>query len=256
MKIQRRYFYKYRSLGADSREHTLRIMSEGRIYFPKLAELNDPHDGKIFFEKSCSVEKLTDLHRRLKDTYGSPHFEVEDLVDGTGNLVQDRVEELFKSLVNSKDMFSEYGVLCLSETCTNPLMWAHYSKHTGVCIEFDGAGTALQDPKRNHRIRYSRDYPVVKITDFAYGNNAVNAILRTKCEDWRYEKEWRLLGSEGGKESELLARISCVIFGLKTSWDDQNEIQRIAMKAKIGLKIVEMADKKYDFEVRDYELPV
>ncbi len=252
MKIQRRYFYKYKSLDGDSREHTLRILSEGRIYFPTLAELNDPHDGKITFEKSCTVQELKDLYRRLKATNGPPHFEIEDLVDDSGNLVKERVEELFRAFDNSKDLFNEIGLLCLSETCTNPLMWAHYSKHTGICIEFDGRGTALQDQNRNQRIRYSKNYPVIKITDFAYGNRAVNKILRTKCANWRYEKEWRLLNSEGGKESEVPARISSVIFGLYTRTDDQQEIKRIAAKAGIVLERVVLADKQYDFEVRDY----
>lgn len=253
MKTQRRYFYKYKSLDAESRGRTLRIIREGKIYFPKLAELNDPHDGKIFFEKSCTLQELEDLHRRLKKTYGPPRFEIEHLIGENGSLVKERLEVLFKAFDNSKDMFPEYGVLCLSETCTNPLMWAHYSKHTGICIEFDGTGTALQDPKRNRRIRYSRTYPVVKITDFAYGNRAVNKLLGTKCADWKYEKEWRLIGSEGGKESDLPARISSVIFGLKTSSEDQKEIEGIAVKAAIPLKKVGLAEKSYDFEVRDYE---
>jgi hypothetical protein len=253
MKTQRRYFYKYKSLEAKNRQRTLRIISEGKIYFPKLAELNDPHDGKIFLKKSCTVQELKDLHRRLKENYGPPRFEIEDLIDDSGSLVKERLEVLFKAFDNSKDMFPEYGVLCLSETCTNPLMWAHYSEHTGICIEFDGTGTALQDPRMNRRIRYSRTYPVVKITDFAYGNKAVNKLLGTKCADWRYEREWRLIGSEGGKESDLPARISSVIFGLNTSSDDQKEIERIAVKAAIALKRVVLADKQYNFEVRDYE---
>jgi len=215
--------------------------------------LNDPHDGKIFFDKSCTLQELRDLHQRLKKTYGPPQFKVEELVDEGGSLVKERLDVLFHAFDNSKDMFPEYGVLCLSETSTNPLMWAHYSRHTGICIEFDGAGTALQDARRNRRIKYSRTYPIVKITDFAYGNRAVNKILGTKCADWRYEKEWRLIGSEGGKESDLPARISSVIFGLDTSSEDQKEIKRIVAKSGIVLKKAVLATKQYDFEIRDYE---
>lgn len=41
-------------------------------------------------------------------------------------------------------------------------MWAHYSKNTGICIEFDGEDTVLQDRKMSRRITYTKKYPAVQ----------------------------------------------------------------------------------------------
>lgn len=83
-------------------------------------------------------------------------------------------------------------------------MWAHYSKNSGICVEFDGMDTKLQDPEYSFRIKYSRHYPIIKITDFAYdATRVIKRIFTTKYKDWQYEREWRLIHEEGGKEQSL-----------------------------------------------------
>lgn len=258
MKVsRRRYFYKFKSLDADSRQNTLKILREGVIYFPKFSELNDPHDGKIYFNNTVSKGEIIRLYQWINKVVGQPQFALEDLFDNTGRLIKERVVQLFRVIENTNDMFSKYGTLCLCETCTNPVMWAHYSKNSGICIEFDGMGTILQDPEYNYRIKYSKNYPTIKITDFACDEKSVvKRIFATKYKDWKYEKEWRLINGEGGKEWELPAKISSVIFGLNTDkkyGEIVKEIEKIASQAAINLKVVFINKKKYEYGLKDHK---
>ena len=46
---------------------------------------------------------------------------------------------------------AEYGAMCLSKNCTDPLLWAHYAdKHRGICLGFD----IPDDPHVVHSVNY------------------------------------------------------------------------------------------------------
>ena len=46
---------------------------------------------------------------------------------------------------------AEYGAMCLSKNCTDPLLWAHYAdKHRGMCLGFD----IPDDPHVVHSVNY------------------------------------------------------------------------------------------------------
>jgi hypothetical protein len=84
------------------------------------------------------------------------------------------------------------GFVSLSETWKNPLMWAHYAKnHTGVCLGIDvRKGRAL--PVKYERQRLQLVLDTTKL-ETAQDNELVRTLVTTKFEDWKYEREWRIL---------------------------------------------------------------
>ena len=92
---------------------------------------------------------------------------------------------------------SRVGVLCLSETAGDLLMWAHYAdQHRGLVYEFDTAHPAFHPP-RDAGIFLTGLQPVVYRATRPRGalNKMMNAqrLLVTKGRPWGYEREWRLL---------------------------------------------------------------
>lgn len=265
-----RYFYKYKSLDKKCDEdekcaeckgdkkcnkyYTIKILKDQKIYFPKFGELNDPHDGKIYFDRNITKKEFIKFYNGLK-TIGPIQCDLKSFFNAKGRLIRDRVDNFYdNNMEHTSTMIPGLGVLCLSETCTNPLMWAHYSNNSGICIEFDGLDSLLQDEEINWEIKYSKQYPIIKITDYLPENlSVVKKSYGTKYLDWKYEREWRLINEEGGKEWELPAKISSIIFGLKTTNEDIEEIGNMALNTQIKLRRLVLSRTKYEYEIEDYK---
>ncbi len=80
----------------------------------------------------------------------------------------------------------DWGILCFSQTWTNPLLWGHYAKkHQGVALGFDVPDTDLYSP-----VRY-----LTERTPFPKGRELngddLEHVLLSKFEAWSYESEHR-----------------------------------------------------------------
>lgn len=130
---------------------------------------------------------------------------IEDLNDPfemlSANLRDRELRAAFKAA--KKRVHSSHGVVCLTETWQNPLMWSHYGdKHAGICLGFD-VGDELTIPVRyDHRLqKVARDE--VPSGD-SYTDFFVGRFLSVKFQDWQYERERRIvvnlkdMASEGG----------------------------------------------------------
>ena len=88
------------------------------------------------------------------------------------------------------------GILCLTESPENLLMWAHYAdSHRGFVIEFDPAVSffdrrlSSEDELRHlRRVAYRDERPSIVIADVESF-----APFLTKGTDWHYEAEWRIM---------------------------------------------------------------
>ena len=83
------------------------------------------------------------------------------------------------------------GLICLSKTWENPLLWGHYAeKHTGIALGFEVADELVAE------VIYAKSpevIPIDKNTDLPRLTKAlVDRLLRTKFHDWKYEDEMRL----------------------------------------------------------------
>jgi hypothetical protein len=84
---------------------------------------------------------------------------------------------------------ARYGVLCLSRSCSNPLLWGHYGdRHRGICLGFDINDDLLMP------IDYQPDRLRPDIEQAAQAGDmqpVVHRVFSTKSRDWAYEAEVR-----------------------------------------------------------------
>lgn len=188
------------------------VLSNGKICFSSSANLNDPFELKPIFQLYESDQRLEEsLSALLPDQLEE---ELSRLPAGINrDHVRARLMSYLKTNMSSfaQDMRRKFeptaqkalrtafetrlGMLCLSETPDNLLMWAHYSaSHTGFVLEFDTTHPFFNQRKSDkdelrhlRKVEYSRLRPVIT-PDSASG---VSMFL-TKSEHWSYEQEWRM----------------------------------------------------------------
>jgi Protein of unknown function (DUF2971) len=93
---------------------------------------------------------------------------------------------------------AEYGALCLSRNCSDPLLWTHYAdKHGGICLGFD----IPDDPHVVHFVNFADErelqdpYLLLKNVAWQPPGAALSAVMRKlllKYKGWQYEDEVRL----------------------------------------------------------------
>jgi hypothetical protein len=139
-------YYKY------LRPERIDVLNNLKIRFTQVSALNDPFE---YFPAVSSSDR-------------DPFKEIE---------FQRRIRSITESTL---------GILCLSKTPSNILMWSHYAaSHSGFLIEFDSNHGYF-----NHgtsEVRYSHNRPRM----LAKAGDQATDIFYTKGIDWRYEKEVR-----------------------------------------------------------------
>jgi len=75
----------------------------------------------------------------------------------------------------------------------------------------------------------------------------------TKAKDWEYEKEWRVIYDEGGKEQPLPGDISSIIFGLKMSERHKATIRKI-LADQSNIRFQEATEAEYQFRLKIVDL--
>lgn len=191
------------------------VLESGRICFSTPANLNDPFEVKApmkFFASDDELEAqfasivpgvldqaIDDL---LKDM---PHLSREvatGLVQMVIPGVLANAPALFKAAMPKlqdtlqSSVGNHLGMLCLSETCNDLLMWAHYAgAHTGFMVEFDGSHPFFNQRKSEkdeirhlRKVEYSDSRPPVLIDE-----HAALRLFLTKSKHWEYEQEWRMM---------------------------------------------------------------
>lgn len=90
------------------------------------------------------------------------------------------------------------GMLCLSGSANNPLMWAHYAKsHEGVVVEFDEDHPTFHRRRSSvdefgylRRVSYADTRPKISKID---GSDVYIQLAFVKGLDWAYEQEQRMI---------------------------------------------------------------
>jgi hypothetical protein len=88
------------------------------------------------------------------------------------------------------------GILCLTESPANLLMWAHYAdSHRGFVVEFDSGSRFFDqrvgpddDLRHLRKVIYQEERPSIVLTEM----DDFSPYL-TKAKDWSYETEWRMM---------------------------------------------------------------
>jgi hypothetical protein len=171
------------------------------IYFNSPRNFNDPYDCNITPEiripSNAEIEELRS-------------FFLNDLAPGSPSYIQtqkvskERLREMVMNAArntaanNVKEFSEKHGVSCFSEDHTDLLMWSHYGENQkGFCLEFDTAYFS-----KFSKVKYSAAMPIFDPLPVLKGDledSDFMSIFSTKSLSWIYEKEWRMLHSEGNK---------------------------------------------------------
>ncbi|WP_378082209.1 DUF2971 domain-containing protein [Aeromonas bestiarum] len=180
-------YYKYTNFYGIKhlKNYTIRLSSP--------ITLNDPFEGRL------NGDVLDFLKQKLEPEHlGLP-----------SSIKNKKAKELISrlSFTRIKNIVNPYGIVSLSETPRNLLMWAHYAnEHRGICIGFKPDLFDSQDAKlrTTHgaesylpiKVNYDSQRPQ-NTSDELDINEEIKLHIRnqllTKSNDWMYEKEHRCI---------------------------------------------------------------
>lgn len=208
--------------------------------------LNDPFETVLANELLTTLEEVTDKSSRS--------YQMFKRIFGEDAKIEQSYDTLFKMC----------GVVSLSETQHNLLMWAHYAnQHKGICVGYKSDVLSnVNFPKYvkipTHKQPVKINYDSKKIFDFDYDldytddnslfKSVLNKVLTTKGDDWIYEKEHRiilpmntadrLLVMKSGKvESEYIYNDS-----QKNGYNTKKRIERFKIESAIKPNYIYLLD--------------
>ena len=148
-KSKPKILYKYRSFKENITEA---FFVKNEVWFASPNTLNDPFDSQIIPEVTASEEEIRAFAKIYYEKYKyiSPTA-IEEMI------ATKKYQQLAPSYIDY--LMTKFGVYCLTEDCTNLLMWSHYADyHSGFCLGFD-----TNHIQNVFKIGYSTDYPQVNM---------------------------------------------------------------------------------------------
>ncbi|WP_445681364.1 DUF2971 domain-containing protein [Radicibacter daui] len=280
-----RRLYKYRAFSSRA----LDLLISDQIYFSDPSSFNDPLDTKPGIELDLDTPELewvlSELYQRrlseeLKAAANNLRYSGPKTVEHIKKLVSQGASSLLSGVEHRssnpfwgpedikryllditirEELLGRYdkGVFSLASRCECPLMWSHYGdQHRGICI---GYSVPSEISRSVYRIKYGGNR-LVKASDvkaMLEGRQAAQArvdeaVLLRKAEDWKYEREWRLLGAKGIQESPL--EMEEVVFGLRCSEEVKFSIVRALDGRCRNLKFYEIINNGNDFSLNITEV--
>lgn len=109
-----------------------------------------------------------------------------------------------------KNIFGSTGILCLSDSWSNPVIWSHYAdNHKGAALEFRCTRHIKPHPNL-FKVRYQNkliepDTHQNKLIELdAPLTEQMRAVAYTKYKHWQYENEWRIIQQKVELETEKI----------------------------------------------------
>ncbi|MEZ5328710.1 MAG: DUF2971 domain-containing protein [Verrucomicrobiales bacterium] len=184
------------------------------IRFTQPSELNDPFECIPFVPEmdiGLFVDEIINRQRKPVDLLGSKkekrlfkqrvpalRASLRQKYKNDPNILADVFLGSFLEETNHKDR--GIGILSLSRRWDSGLMWGHYGKsHQGFCVGFKNEHSFFNHPDGQHpdigllrKVHYSK---VRVVATIAIGEHSEVDFdpLYTKCSDWEYEQEERLI---------------------------------------------------------------
>ncbi|HHK8601441.1 TPA: DUF2971 domain-containing protein, partial [Vibrio parahaemolyticus] len=209
-----RTLFKYR----ECNDYSFKIFDERELWFSKPESLNDPFDCQLDFEAS--------LRHALSKVSMSKLDKVDDIIK------------------EASDYVKSIGILSLSRTKRNILMWSHYAEeHKGFCIGFKESNLLSSiETIEQHDVTYQSDLPFDEllwaldayddaesrienqITSESVREAFLKALVATKFSNWKYEYETRMVSRNSGVYKFSSDCISQVIFGFKMSEEHKDRL--------------------------------
>ncbi len=246
--IEPNVLYKYGKFD----EYTEKIFTHNEIYFSS-SDFNDPFDSKL-----CCVlegneqEKKTYLCSLFQRKW--PNQSEEEILSYVKKLIKAKeggsvLQEILKGAGDR--LRKKFGIYCLTERKDNILMWAHYAKqHSGFCLEFKVNNEFFAPHARVIKVKYKATRPVVNMLQLnTYPKQKLGEKLLIKANDWKYEKEWRIVDTKKCQEIQNFPEdaLSVVILGCRISQENKDNVFRWCGKRKHPPTLYEAREKQKEF---------
>ncbi len=123
-----RILYKYRHLKGKHRKRTRRILADSILHFAKPSSLDDPFDCWVQFERSLSRQQLKHKYHSLLRKKMPQLNRRQRRAKTKTDIKSKRARGLLPHMTESLQAKVEgTGVLSLSATNSNVLIWSHYA---------------------------------------------------------------------------------------------------------------------------------
>jgi len=253
------FLYKYRSLDEKSKQNTFDIIKNQKLFFPSPSKFNDPFECRPHFSFEASeseVEEYCDgLCRRMLPNLSEIQRK-EKIAILVRNFKDNPLAVTEHMAMDAQKTAETCGVLCLAESSSNLLMWAHYAdSHRGICLGFDASDTNPFFGRALKVNNYSQTYPTVNL--FRDSRDSYQEkITHTKSDHWEYEQEWRIIDHEQGIGVQEFSPsdLKEVIFGLDTKQSDIEEIVNLLSETQQRPKLFQA--KRHDKEYKLVPTPI
>lgn len=237
-------------------EWAFRNLREHVLYFGAPRKFNDPYDTRTPLSICDLTEEQYKWIQQQEGVTSPSHA-------GRKSVPKDEFVRRMNNLLKDWQNIwrNESGVVCLSETKHNLLMWSQYAdKGRGFCLEFHTRGNKSFSEKVVIPVTYSEHPPKgdalklwVASTKTAESAKPFLEFLSHKSEYWKHEQEWRAFRTaEGGEEYDARA-LKAVYIGPeaeKTTRDRIRAIVRNAYPHLVELWRGRLNAKKYEIRFR------
>jgi len=277
------YLYKYRAFSPLS----VQSLVADEVFFADPSSFNDPLDTKPCVEADLPIAGLQDVLRALIERrevadmrsaaksigYRGPNTttRIEERSKRRAKAVLDDLayhatnrersgteEEAHRSLLAREiedELLKRYskGIYCLGTRASCPLMWSHYGdQHRGLCIGHTVPERELSNlfkvQYRGGRLVHTSLVAAMLAGDSEATKAVDAAVLLRKAVDWKYEREWRLLGPRGNQRSPL--ELSSVTFGMRCSSTVQHAVVRALEGRDQTVKFYVMREQRGSFTLK------
>ena len=244
--------YKYISL-KDDYSFIKNIVKDNTIKFTSPDEFNDPFECMSVIgvtSLDATMKKLEELSKPSGSKYSE-----DALLRSYDNIVKHSLE-----YYRTKSL-SKYGMLCLSGTWDNILMWAHYSNdHKGIILVFQFDENHYFYDKMM-KVKYKKGITYFEVDHPNCGKKMWES-FSTKDPIWEYENEYRIIHSPSeihlhdGKGIKSFPRelLKGIIFGFRIDQAIREEIINTVKEFRPTLNLFDIVlDEE---EVKLHKVPI
>lgn len=240
------HLYKYQRVTP----YSLQSLVENTVWMSSPDSFNDPFDCAINLDRSKLAESVSHAVEIVSR---------DAVVDASLNEPSPEDEAAYEVLRDSlRRQMQAIGVLCLSETPSEILMWSHYAEfHKGFCIEYKVDESSLLG-RLVKPVTYTDVYPSLSLRNLpgCAEENFIDICVYTKAKQWSYEREWRAISYTGGKLYKAPAPISAVIFGAKMPDAHKRDIYEIFRHTTgIAFREAFLLESVFGLGFRPYTIP-
>ena len=261
-------YYKYLPI------QRITYLDDELLRFTQPSALNDPFEC---LPQKPSVEDMENIVKAVRDrsmqrakSLEELEFYLKELAKLESNIKSGIKGNLVDTLYYDahKNIDKEIGVLSLSKTWCNTVMWAHYSySHSGFCLGFNPKHPYFQDflsadrktSKIIGEVQYSSKRVKIK-TDFQHKPLGLEPFF-TKSIDWKYEEEVRIVATLDLSQKIIKnepnniclfkvphSAITEIILGAKMDKTKENIIKEFCLNNKIRSYKCKISETNFDME--------